>query len=39
MDAEEAYSFSDVRALLEDFKKDIVTIRGRNWDESEKDTH
>jgi hypothetical protein len=39
MDQEEPYAFSDVRALLGDFKKDIRTIRGRDWDESEEDTH
>ncbi len=39
MDREETYPFSDVRALLDDFKKDIRTIRGRDWDENEKDTH
>jgi hypothetical protein len=34
MDREEVYEFSDVRALLDDFKKDIRSIRGRDWDES-----
>jgi len=39
LNQEEPYIFSDIRALLEDFKKDMRTIRGRDWDESEKDTH
>jgi hypothetical protein len=34
MEREEIYAFSDVRALLQDFKNDIRTIRGRDWDES-----
>jgi hypothetical protein len=34
MDQEETYEFSDIRALLDDFKKDIRSIRGRDWDES-----
>jgi hypothetical protein len=39
MDQEETYSFSNVRALLDDFKKDIRRIRGRDWDESQENTH
>jgi hypothetical protein len=39
MDQEETYTFSDVRALLDDFKKDIRVIRGRDWDETQEDTH
>jgi hypothetical protein len=31
---EEEYRFSTMRTLLEDFKKDTQTIRGRDWDES-----
>jgi hypothetical protein len=31
---EEQYMFSTVWTLLEDFKKDIKVIRGRDWDES-----
>ena len=34
MDKEETYKFSDVWTLLDDFKKDLRAIRGRNWDES-----
>jgi hypothetical protein len=39
MDQEEAYSFFNVRALLDDFAKDIRRIRGRDWDERKEDTH
>jgi hypothetical protein len=39
MNQEETYTFSNVRTLLDDFKKDIRTIRRRDWDESEEDTH
>jgi hypothetical protein len=39
MGKEEPYRFSHVRALLGDFKKDIRSIRGRDWDESQEDTH
>jgi len=34
MDREEAYEFSDIWTLLDDFKKDVRAIRGRDWDES-----
>jgi hypothetical protein len=33
MDREEDCSFSDIWKLLEDFKKDLTALRGRNWDE------
>jgi len=39
LNQEEPYIFSDVRTLIEDFKKDIRTVRGRDWDESEEDTN
>jgi hypothetical protein len=33
MSQEEVYDFTDVRTLLDDFKNDIRSIRGRDWDE------
>jgi len=33
MNREEEYHFSEMWKLLEDFKKDLRTLRGRNWDE------
>jgi hypothetical protein len=33
MNREEEYRFSDIWKLLGDFKKDLTTLRGRNWDE------
>jgi hypothetical protein len=34
MNKEETYKFSDVWTLLDDFRKDLLAIRERNWDES-----
>jgi hypothetical protein len=33
MNREEECRFSDIWTLLDDFKKDLTTLRGRNWDE------
>ncbi len=38
-DREGPYSFSNVQTLLNDFKNDLRSIRGRDWDESQEDTH
>lgn len=34
-DTEMPYMFRDIWALLDDFKKDIVRIRGRSWDDED----
>ena len=34
LDKEEPYEFENIWKLIEDFKSDLKTIRGRNWDES-----
>ncbi len=34
MNQEEAYQFSNIWTLLDDFKKDVRSIRGRDWDEN-----
>jgi hypothetical protein len=39
MGQQETYKFSDVWTLLDDFKKDVRSIRGWDWDENQKDTH
>jgi hypothetical protein len=30
---EEAYEFATIWKLLDDFKRDLRQLRGRNWDE------
>lgn len=35
MGVEEPYSFIDIWQLLNDFKKDIINIRGRSWDDED----
>ena len=32
-DKEEPYDFKDIWKLLDDFKRDLLIIRGRDWDE------
>ena len=35
MEAEAPYPFTGIRQLLNDFKKDIMRIRGRRWDDED----
>jgi hypothetical protein len=35
MGAEQPYHFSDIRLLLSDFKRDLIHIRGRSWDDED----
>lgn len=35
MGVEEPYSFVDIWQLLNDFRKDIINIRGRSWDDED----
>jgi hypothetical protein len=34
LDKEEPYQFVSIRELLDDFRNDLETIRGRRWDEN-----